>query len=152
MKNKNLAIVLVALFAISCSHTEKSAKSETTPVVETKNAQDQDMVVHFDFNKYAIRKDAREVLDEKILPEIKAAGNVKIKIEGHCDERGSYEYNMKLGKKRAEAVKSYLVKNGVKAAKIRTVSFGETKPVDFGHNEDAWAKNRRAVTIVVGKK
>ena len=69
-------------------------------------------------------------------------------IEGHCDERGTPEYNMALGERRAASAKSYLVSLGVKGGGLSTVSFGEEKPVDPGHNEEAWAKNRRAHFVV----
>jgi peptidoglycan-associated lipoprotein len=108
-------------------------------------------IVFFDYNSFALTSKAKDVLNEKVLPEINANNPTKIKVEGHCDERGSVAYNDKLGKKRADAVKKYLVEKGVKAAKIRTVSYGKSRPLDFGHNEEAWAKNRRAVTISVKK-
>ncbi len=68
----------------------------------------------------------------------------KLLIEGHCDERGTAEYNMALGERRATAVKNYLVSLGVPKAALSTVSFGKEKPLDPGHDEEAWAKNRRA--------
>jgi len=70
-----------------------------------------------------------------------------VRVEGHCDERGSREYNLALGERRAEAVRRYLVSAGVRSTQIQTVSFGEERPVDPGHDEGAWAKNRRAVMI-----
>jgi len=65
-------------------------------------------------------------------------------VEGHCDERGTIEYNLVLGQKRAEAVKDYLVKLGIEEKRIKTISYGKEMPVDPGHTEEAWAKNRRA--------
>jgi peptidoglycan-associated lipoprotein len=70
--------------------------------------------------------------------------NAKLQIEGHCDERGTAEYNMALGERRATAVMTYLGSLGVPKAALSTVSFGKEKPLDPGHNEGAWAKNRRA--------
>ena len=70
-----------------------------------------------------------------------------VRIEGHCDERGSREYNLALGERRAEAVRRYLISAGVRSTQIETVSFGEERPVDPGHDESAWAKNRRAEMI-----
>jgi peptidoglycan-associated lipoprotein len=75
---------------------------------------------------------------------LKAASGVKIVIEGHCDERGTNEYNLGLGERRASAVKNYLVSLGVSASRIKTVSYGEEKPFAAGHNEAAWKQNRRA--------
>lgn len=75
---------------------------------------------------------------------LKAASGVRIVIEGHCDERGTNEYNLGLGERRASAVKNYLVSLGVSASRIRTISYGEEKPFAAGHNEAAWKQNRRA--------
>jgi peptidoglycan-associated lipoprotein len=69
---------------------------------------------------------------------------MKIIVEGHCDERGTIEYNLALGQKRAETVKNYLVNTGINEARIKTISFGKELPADSGHGEDAWTKNRRA--------
>jgi peptidoglycan-associated lipoprotein len=75
---------------------------------------------------------------------MKAYPEAAVVIEGHCDERGTVEYNLALGDKRAKAAKDYLVSLGVEAGQIFTISYGKERPVDSGHNEDAWAKNRRA--------
>jgi len=100
--------------------------------------------VYFDFDRYEIRSDARTRLRGN-ADAIKA--NVSwgvITIEGHCDERGSEEYNLALGERRANAVKRYLVDLGVPSSRLRTVSFGEAKPAVVGHDESAWRYNRRA--------
>lgn len=73
--------------------------------------------------------------------------NRSVQIEGHCDERGTREYNLALGERRSEAVRRYLISAGVRSTQVETVSFGEERPVDPGHAESAWAKNRRAVVI-----
>lgn len=99
--------------------------------------------IHFDFDKSFIREDAKPVL-AKIAEAMKANRPAALSIEGHCDERGTAEYNMALGERRAEAAKKYLVSLGVRADSLSTISYGEEKPVDPGHNEEAWAKNRRA--------
>lgn len=98
--------------------------------------------IGFDYDSYSIKPSE--------LPKIEAVGNwlkqnraVIITIEGHCDERGTIEYNMALGQKRAEAVKNYLSKNGVETARIKAISFGKEVPVDPGNTEEAWSKNRR---------
>lgn len=106
-------------------------------------------VVYFDTDKYNIRSDAAKTLNEKVLPEASNMKTKKVVIEAHCDERASHAYNQKLSERRADAVKKYLVKNGVKADIIKTIGYGETKPVAKGHNEEAWSQNRRAVTIVI---
>lgn len=99
--------------------------------------------IHFDFDRFFIREDAKPVL-AAIAAAMKADRSSALLIEGHCDERGTAEYNLALGERRAEAAKKYLVSLGVEAGSISTISFGEEKPVGPGHTEEAWAKNRRA--------
>jgi len=98
--------------------------------------------IYFDFDKSFIREDAKPVL-AKVADYLKKNSGAKVQIEGHCDERGTAEYNMALGARRAESAKKYLLSLGVKAAALSTVSYGKEKPLDPGHTEDAWAKNRR---------
>ncbi len=98
--------------------------------------------VYFAFDSYSLSKDSVAKL-EKNAEVIKGTAGVKVRIEGSCDERGTQEYNMALGQKRAQAVCDYLAKMGVPADRLVTVSFGEEKPADPGHDEAAWAKNRR---------
>jgi peptidoglycan-associated lipoprotein len=74
--------------------------------------------------------------------------DVVVSVEGHCDERGTNEYNLALGERRAESAKAFLVDLGIEAYKLSTVSYGEERPVDTGHNGEAWAKNRRAHFII----
>ncbi len=99
--------------------------------------------VHFDFDKYNIRPGDAEIL-KKDFEWFKANPGKKARIEGNCDERGTVEYNLVLGQKRADSAKSYLMNLGVDGKLLETVSYGKEKPVDPGHNEAAWAKNRRA--------
>jgi peptidoglycan-associated lipoprotein len=99
--------------------------------------------IHFDFDKSFIREDAKPAL-QKVADYLKKNPGAAMIIEGHCDERGTSEYNMALGERRAESAKSYLVSLGVKSGGLSTVSFGEEKQIDTGHTEAAWAKNRRA--------
>jgi peptidoglycan-associated lipoprotein len=99
-------------------------------------------VIHFDFDKSDLRDDARAALDAKI-PVLLANPDVNIRIAGHTDERGSVEYNIALGQRRAASAKRYLTERGVAANRIETVSFGEGRPVAEGHDEAAWAQNRR---------
>lgn len=77
--------------------------------------------------------------------------DARVRIEGNCDERGTAQYNMALGQKRADAAKDYFVKYGVDAGRLETISYGKTRPVDPGHNENAWAKNRRDDFIEITK-
>jgi peptidoglycan-associated lipoprotein len=99
--------------------------------------------VLFEFDSYTIKADYYPKLNE-IGARLKSQRNMNIAVEGNCDERGTIEYNLALGQKRAEAVKSYLVKIGVDSTRIRAISYGKEMPVDLGHTEEAWARNRRA--------
>ena len=99
--------------------------------------------VYFDFNKYTITSASKTKL-EKIATALKDKPAWKILVEGHCDERGTNEYNMGLGEQRALATKRYLVSLGVSETRFQTVSYGEERPVDPGHTEAAWTKNRRS--------
>jgi len=103
--------------------------------------------VYFDYDKYNIRPDQVPVMNqnaEKIKSALAQAPNTYILIEGHCDERGTQEYNMALGERRALAVRDYLINLGVPARNLLTVSYGEERPAVIGSNEAAWSKNRRA--------
>ena len=98
--------------------------------------------IHFAFDDYSLTDTAKATL-EKNAAWMKNNPNNKVLIEGNCDERGTNEYNMALGERRANSGKKYLSKLGVKEEQLATVSYGEEKPFDPGHNEEAWAKNRR---------
>jgi peptidoglycan-associated lipoprotein len=106
--------------------------------------------IHFDYDKYDVRR-----VDEEILREnaafLKKNPKMKIQIEGHCDERGTVEYNLALGERRANSMKRYLVSLGIASDRISTISYGKERPLDPGHNEEAWAKNRRAHIVVLSK-
>jgi|Deesub1362B_J571_1020462.scaffolds.fasta_scaffold00907_12 peptidoglycan-associated lipoprotein len=107
-------------------------------------------MIHFDFDKYDIREDAKPIL-EKNAEWLRRYPTVKILIEGHCDERGTEEYNLALGEKRAKATRDYLVILGISPDRIKIISYGKSRPLDPGHNEIAWAKNRRAQFIIIAK-
>lgn len=97
----------------------------------------------FDFDSYTVKSEYFPELNE-IAKWLKQNTNSKIVVEGHCDEKGTVEYNLALGQKRAESVKAYLINSGVDSTRIKTISYGKELPVDPGHSEEAWAKNRRA--------
>jgi peptidoglycan-associated lipoprotein len=103
--------------------------------------------IHFEFDQYTLTDEARRVLDA-ISEALKANRTFLVTIEGHADERGTTDYNLALGQQRAQAAKDYLVSLGVEAERIDTVSYGEERPVDPGHDEAAWALNRRAHFVV----
>lgn len=100
-------------------------------------------MVYFDFNKDDIRDDAKPTLDAKVGI-LNANAALRLRIAGHTDDRGSDEYNLALGQRRAAAVQRYLVSHGVDASRFETVSFGKERPAVQGEDEAAWAKNRRA--------
>jgi len=99
--------------------------------------------VFFDYDSAVLSSAAQDVLKNKSIILGKYSG-VAVTIEGHCDERGTNEYNLALGERRAESAKSFLVNLGVNPSRLKTISYGEEKPVDAGHEEGAWSKNRRA--------
>jgi len=103
--------------------------------------------VHFEFDKSTLTALAREILDEN-AKKLKENAGIKVIIEGHCDERGSREYNLALGERRAVSVKNYLLSLGIEDKRMKTISYGEERPLDPGHNERAWALNRRAHFVI----
>jgi peptidoglycan-associated lipoprotein len=103
--------------------------------------------VFFDFDRYAIRKDAMRVLDGN-AQWLKSHPKALVMIEGHCDERGTGEYNFALGERRAKSTMDYLVSHGIAASRITVVSMGEERPMCAEHSEGCWAKNRRAHFLV----
>ena len=105
--------------------------------------------VYFDLDKAEIRNDGTSTLNDQAAW-LKKYPNITIVVEGHADERGTREYNLALGERRANAVKEYLVSRGVSANRIETVSYGKERPAVLGSNNSAWAQNRRGVSVVRG--
>lgn len=103
--------------------------------------------IHFEFDSASLLPVAQDLLSKKAGYMLAMSGT-SITIEGHCDERGTDAYNMALGERRAEAAKAYLVNLGVNSSQINTISYGEERPMDTGHNEAAWSKNRRAHFVI----
>lgn len=99
--------------------------------------------VYFDYDSAALRSDAQVELDRHAAY-LRAHAGLRIQIEGHCDERGTLEYNLALGERRAQAVRKYLVSQGISADRLYTISYGEERPAVLGHDESAWRWNRRA--------
>ena len=110
----------------------------------------QNQDIYFDFDKYDLRTDARTTLDRK-ASFLNQNSSIRVQVEGHCDERGTNEYNMALGERRANAAKQYLTTAGISAGRLSTISYGEERPLDSGHTEAAWARNRRAHFVVTGQ-
>jgi len=130
---------------------EKSLVAKKYPgiegeVLESKLLKD----IQFDFDKYDIRPQDMGNLKENASLLMKHP-KVKIQIEGHCDERGTVEYNLALGERRANSAKKYLISLGISEERISTISYGKEKPLDPKHDEEAWAKNRRGHFVILSK-
>ena len=121
--------------------TVEAARPPAPPkdFADTANLQD----IHFDFDKAAIRPDAARLLDANAAW-LRSNGNMLVLVEGHCDERGTNEYNLVLGERRARATINYLIGQGIAQDRLTLVSYGEERPLCTEHNEACWAKNRRA--------
>ena len=155
-----LAAVLLAL-AGGCSSKKGGTESDTPPLTTeepppppppppTDESAGLDtpsdlmlQTIYFEYDKYSLKSDAKEALSKNAAT-LGAYPEVTVVIEGHCDERGTVEYNLALGEKRARAARDYLVDLGIGTDRIRTISYGEERPVDPGHGESSWSKNRRA--------
>jgi peptidoglycan-associated lipoprotein len=130
---------------------EKSLVTKKEPgiegeVFESKLLKD----IHFEFDKYDIRSADEAILKENAVF-LKNNPKMKIQVEGHCDERGTVEYNLALGERRANNTKKYLVVLGIPSDRISTISYGKERPFDKGHHEEAWANNRRAHIVVLSR-
>jgi len=152
-----LALVLIPLLAVGTAGCHKKPKQPiegtgtgitgggeglTGRAAHVSEAQNQLQTVYFEYDRFDIRSDQQETLRQNAKV-IQAYPDVNIQVQGHCDERGSEEYNLALGDKRARAGKDFLVDLGISPDRLSTISFGEERPVDPGHDETAWAKNRR---------
>jgi peptidoglycan-associated lipoprotein len=118
--------------------------------LEEINADKPLQMIHFDYDKYFIRDDAKPVLEANAAW-LNKFSSAKILIEGHCDERGTEEYNLALGEKRAKSTMDYLSSLGISADRLKIISYGKSQPIDMGHNEPAWQRNRRAQFTIIAK-
>ncbi len=150
-----IAIALVASLAIAGCASKKTPNSAADLGLNAATpGSAQDFTVNvgdrifFDTDSSSIRADAQATLSKQ-AQWLSQYGNYAITVEGHADERGTREYNLALGERRANAAKNYLVSLGVAAGRINTVSYGKERPIALGSNEQAWAQNRRAVTIIL---
>jgi peptidoglycan-associated lipoprotein len=105
--------------------------------------------VHFDYDKFAVTSEDRDILQRQAAW-LQKYSQVRVTVEGHCDERGTREYNLALGARRANAVKEYLVSLGVSSARVDTISYGKERPICTESNESCWGQNRRGVTTITG--
>jgi peptidoglycan-associated lipoprotein len=156
-----MAVVALSLFVAGCATKEPPpppapvaqppAPPPPAPSIVPGSAQDLKVnvgdTVHFEYDKYAVLEQDKATLQRQAAWLAKWP-NIKVTVEGHADERGTREYNIALGAKRANAVKEYLVSLGVSAARIDTVSYGKERPVCTESTEDCWSQNRRGVTII----
>lgn len=156
--NRNHLVALIAAVSIAgCSSTPEDPDAglssgvdtttyETTTPVETTRQADaalQTRVIYFDFDRYDIRYDSEAVLAAHAAY-LSANPGARVRVEGHADERGTREYNMALGERRAKAAAAYLTSRGASSSQIEVISYGEERPVALGHDESSWAQNRRA--------
>jgi peptidoglycan-associated lipoprotein len=154
MKLKALSAVAAIALLAACESRPDASGAQTGAGAGPRPGSQEDLIaqagadrVFFDFDRAVIRPDGRETLDRQAawfgrLPEVRA------NIEGHTDERGTREYNLALGQRRANATRDYLVARGVSGARLATISYGKDRPAALGSDEAAWAQNRRAVTVV----
>ena len=163
---KILAFIIFAVFVTACSTTPKDTSdssgsgstsssdtvSSTSSTESVTPGSQEDLIVNvgdrvfFDYNSSDLDNDAQELLQDQVA--WMKQYNASVTIEGHCDERGTREYNLALGEKRAQAVKNYLIGLGIPSAKITTISYGKERPAVVGSNDGAWSQNRRSVTSV----
>ncbi|MCW3477410.1 peptidoglycan-associated lipoprotein Pal [Limobrevibacterium gyesilva] len=147
------AFAAVALLA-ACSNTETPTPTPSAPVTAGPvPGSQEDLVanvgdrVFYDFDKSALKPDGKATLDRQAAWLAKWAQN-NVQVAGNADERGTEEYNLALGQRRANAARDYLVAKGVSSGRITTISYGKDRPVALGSNEQAWAQNRNAITSV----
>lgn len=147
---KALTAIAAMLLIAACSNDQQAAAPATTTVTPGSVADFRQNVgdrVFFDTDQSTVREDGRATLSKQ-AEWLKKYGNYQITVEGHCDERGTREYNLALGERRANSARQYLIAQGIPAARIKTVSFGKERPDPVGSDEGAWARNRRAVTAL----
>ncbi len=130
---------------------DTSAASGSAGTSGASDAVSSDMAtIYFGYDSFSLSSEARSSLKDNAAW-LKSNGTATIQIEGHCDERGTTEYNLALGEKRANAVRDYMVKLGVASSRISVISYGEERPSDPGHDESAWSRNRRASFVMVSR-
>ncbi|HEY6979769.1 peptidoglycan-associated lipoprotein Pal [Reyranella sp.] len=147
---KALAAAAAMILITACSNTQQAAVPASTTVTPGSVADFKQNVgdrVYFDTDMSGIRPDGRATLDKQATW-LKQYTNYPITIEGKCDERGTREYNLALGERRANAVKQYLVAQGIPASRIQTISYGKERPEVLGSDEGAWARNRVGISVL----
>jgi peptidoglycan-associated lipoprotein len=157
MRLKIVALMGAMLLASACSSSQKGADANgagglgtagtATPGSQADLAQNIGDRVFFSLNGYDVNSEGQATLTKQ-SGWLSQYSNVSVIIEGHADERGTREYNLALGDRRSNSVRNYLIANGVQPSRITTISYGKERPAVPGHDESAWAQNRRAVTVV----
>jgi peptidoglycan-associated lipoprotein len=154
MKTKMIgAFAAVALLAACESTPDQSAAAGAGQATGPRAGSQEDLVVNvgdrvfFDFDRYNIRSDGAPTLQRQ-AEWLRLHSTVNVQVAGHTDERGTREYNLALGQRRANAARDFLVAQGISGARISTISFGKDRPIALGSNEEAWAQNRVAITSV----
>jgi peptidoglycan-associated lipoprotein len=137
-----------ASFKKQSSETQVAIQAADSQPVKTATEVSAFETIYFDFDKSDLRQDARNTLTKNAEILLKSKQATKIKIEGHCDERGSAEYNLALGERRAKSALQYLVTLGVQPDRLSIISYGKEKPAVQGNDEEAWAKNRRDEFVI----
>jgi len=153
MNTKLIGAVAALAILAGCSGRQEQQAAQTGGGSTIRPGSQEDLVanvgdrVFFDFDSSAVRGDQRPTL-ERQSAWMQRYPQVQVQVEGHADERGTREYNLALGQRRANAARDVLVAGGVAGARISTISYGKDRPAALGSNEEAWAQNRRAVTVV----
>ncbi len=139
---------------VSSSGSDSSSGSENSSETDSiEPGSQEDLIVNvgdrvfFNYDSSELDSDAQELLQDQVAW-LKQYSDVSVIIEGHCDERGTREYNLALGEKRAQSVKNYLISLGIASDRVSTISYGKERPAVVGSNDGAWAQNRRSVTLV----
>ena len=163
---KKICLLLLALFFVTACSSKKYDTintEEEAEVVDQKQSEKENVLdvkdkverisdrVYFDFNKDCLTAEAKVILDST-AEWLEKNPDIKLLVEGHTDERGTKEYNIGLGQRRASSVKKYLESKGIDASRIKIISYGKEKPEFAGSNEEAWSKNRRAVSVILETK
>ena len=154
MKLRLLSVLAVLLVVTGCAGLRDGSTLRTADGRVIRPGSVEDFVarakdrVFFGFDRYTLDKEAKKSLETQ-AEWLKKYPEKRVSVEGHADERGTTEYNLALGERRANSVKKYLISLGIAADRITTISYGKERPAVEGYNEAAWAQNRRAVTVVV---
>jgi peptidoglycan-associated lipoprotein len=158
MKFRSLCVIGAMLLLAACQSAPQSnngaggaggtaATSSVVPGSREDFVQNVGDRVFFDFDSSAIKPEGEKTLERQAMW-LKKYSNVNVTIEGHCDDRGTREYNLALGARRAETVREYLVSRGIAASRMRTISYGKERPVALCNDISCWSQNRRAVTVL----